>query len=360
MKHVFHIHSNTCYISAFGVIHDESIPNEDIIFILCRNLPVLQTGIKYFRIEDELYYFPFLRNNQLHKFEFLHSKNKIREIDSIIEKEIGQDFIYYVHNSRNYLYRVVITHKSCKEVRFIEDGLDMYLDKKGFDRKYPVKVWLRHRVINFVLGHFLGVYRRLYQPNQPFSNRNTETPKIYGLTDLSFQKFIDPGFEYKRLDAKNLQRIQDYKLKEGTNLFVLTALVEQHVAKPHEVEALLKWYIEKFNIEEIKLNFHPHQSENTRKHIVSVFENKSVKVEVIPDEIIMEVLFINNKGLNIFGTGTSLLIYAAIFSPSSKVYALYPFFKKHLKRDTIRTIFWENTFNKIRSENFNLYLRDFE
>ncbi|WP_422361176.1 polysialyltransferase family glycosyltransferase [Reichenbachiella sp.] len=360
MLHVFHIHSNTCYISAFGVIHEHSIPNEDVIFILCRNLPILHKEIKCFRIDDDLYYFPFLRNNQLHNFKFLHSKDRIREIDSMIENEIDQEFIYYVHNSRNYLYRIIITHHLCKEVRFIEDGLDMYLDRKEFDRKYPVKVWLRHKIINFVLGHLLGIYRRIHQPNQPFHNKSTETPKIYGLTDLSFQKFIDPSYEYKSLDTQNLQKIQDYKLKPGTNVFVLTALVEQHVAKPNEVEALLKWYVEKFNINEVKLNFHPHQSQNTRKHIVSVFEKNSVKVEIIPDEIIMEVLFINNHGLNVFGTGTSLLIYATIFSPSSKVYALYPFFKKHLNRNTIRTIFWENTFSKIRNDNFNLYLRDFE
>jgi len=362
MKHLFHIHSYTCYITSVGILDKENIATSDAIFFIYRSVPIIRKDIKHVFIEDKLYYFPFFTNRKLVNFKFLKTKEIINKFDKIINNEVGDKYIYYVHNSRSYLYRIFITHKSCEEVRFIEDGLDVFLEKKSFYKKYPYKVRIRHKIINFILGYILGpkkVYARLKQYNDPFKNKN-EVSRFYGLTQKSFSHFLPDNSKYQKIDSKIVRSIQNYKIEQGANLFVFSALVEQHVSSQEDIDKLLKWFVKKFDINELFINFHPHQQKSTRDSLVSLLVNENVDVKIIPDNIIMETFFLNNKDLNIFGTGTSLLIYAAYFSPSSNVFVLYPYFKNHLNKVTIRTKFWANTFENMHKDNLYLYLRDFE
>lgn len=358
MKYLFHVHSYTCYITSLGVIKTENLSKEDVTFLICRGLPVIDNDIKHVYMDDHLYYQPYFTNKQLTSFKFLKSKKYIKQVDKIIDNNFDEKFVYYVHNSRNYLYRIVISHPLCEEVQFIEDGLDMYLDEVEFDRKYPRKVRLRHKVINFFLGKLLGVYDRLMQVDDPFANKSGER-HIYGLTDYSFAKFIDEDANYHKVDTEYIRKAQEFLLPKGTNLFVFSALVEQHITTQPIINDFLRWFVNKFQITELSVNFHPHQSEDVRNEIITILKEEGIIVNVVPDEVVMEILFINNDDINVYGIGTSLLIYATYFMEKAKVHSLYPYFEKHLNLITPRTKYWANTYESINKNNFYLYGRDF-
>ena len=362
MKHVFHIHSYTCYITSVGVLRTEEIKKEEAVFFIYRNLPKIIEGIEHVFVSDEDYYFPFFTNKKLLSLDFLKVKSCINMYDNLINERINEPYIYYVHNSRSYLYRVFITHTNCEEVRFIEDGLDMYFTRAAFYKKYPFTVRFRHKIVNYILGNMLGrnkVYQRLKQQNDPFLNKK-EIPKFYGLTEHSFKKFLPERSNFTKIESDVIRDVQNYTIKTGSNVFVFSALIEQFVTSQKNLDELLEWFVKRFKINSLFINFHPHQSVTSRKKIVDLLEAKNVELNIISDNVIMEAFFMNNKCLNIFGVGTSLLLYATYFSPSSKVHVLYPYFKRDLNIDTIRTKFWANTYESMEMDNLLLYGRDFD
>ena len=361
MKHVFHIHSFTCYITSVGVVKMEDIPMNDVIFVIYRSIPKIFTEVKHIYIPDNKYYFPYFTNKKLFNFSFLLTKKYIKYFDNIIYNEIGNDYIFYVHNSRGYLYRIFITNNFCKEVRFIEDGLDAYFTEQAFYKKYPYIVKLRHKIVNYLLGNILGseyVYNRLKQFDNPFKNKK-EIPRFYGLTNDSFSKFLPEKCDYIKINQDIIKDIQEYKVPDGSNVFVFSALIEQYVTTQDILDKFIEWYVMFFKINKVFINFHPHQSVLSRDKIINKLKDENVDIHIIPDDIIMETFFINNKKLNIYGIGTSLLVYASYFSTSSKVYVLYPFFKLNLKLDTIRTKFWDDTYQNMHLKNLYLYGREF-
>lgn len=354
MKHLFHIHSNTCYLTALGIIRHKKINFTDAIFFIFRNLPVIIKNIKHVHIHDRLYYFPYLTNKQLITFKFIYSKYIIKEIDRIINEHIGTEYIYYAHNSRHYLNSVIKTNKFCNQIEFIEDGLDMYLDRYHYYKKYPNKLWLRHKIINYLLGNILGrdVYKRIKQYNNPFTNKGG-MKYFYGLTNSSFSNLLDNQSKYFNVTEKLNYSIKTVKINPGSNVLFFSALVEQKVASHGEINKFLECIVNKFHLANLYIKFHPHQSNRTRQIISKKLKDLSVSFNIIQDSIIIEYLFLKNDQLNVYGIGTSLLIYASYFG-NNKVYVLYKLFSEVIGRDTIRTKYWNNTFINIDNGNIEL------
>ena len=138
MKHLFHIHSNTCYLVALGIVEKKALDVNDVFFLICRKLPKIVDEIHHLYIDNMLYYFPYFTNSHLFRFQFLYSQRAIRKIDYIIDTSIDEEYVYYVHNSRHYLNSIIISHPLCQQVEFMEDGLDMYFEIEKEDIIYII------------------------------------------------------------------------------------------------------------------------------------------------------------------------------------------------------------------------------
>ena len=88
-----------------------------------------------------------------------------------------------------------------------------------------------------------------------------------------------------------------------------------------EVNKFLECFIKKFDIKELYINFHPHQSETTREIIIKKLKSLCNNLIIIPDNIMIEKLLMNNTLINIYGIGTSLLILflQALALPSKEI-----------------------------------------
>ena len=141
------------------------------------------------------------------------------------------------------------------------------------------------------------------------------------LADEPYSKYIKV-YEIKSFDIPTLE------LPVGSNLYLFSALVEQNIASPNDVNKFLECFIQKFGISELYINFHPHQSETTREIIHKKLTSLCKNLIVIPDNIMIEKLLMSNRLINIYGIGTSLLIYGTYFSKENNVYALSNYFSK--------------------------------
>jgi hypothetical protein len=355
MKHIFHIHSNTCYLVSLGIVDKKRLNVGDVIFLICRNLPKIVDEIHHLYIDNTLYYFPYFTNSHLFSFQFLYSQRAIRKVDYIINESVDEEYVYYVHNSRHYLNSIIVSHPLCQQVEFMEDGLDAYFDSEHFGKKYSYTLWKRHRIVNFILGKLLGdsVYSRLKQYNDPFKNKGG-IKSFYGLTDAAFSRLLDDKSQYYNVSDIKKFSIPTIMLPEHSHLYLFSALVEQNIASNDEIEMFLEHFVVKYDIHELYISFHPHQSQLTRQMIETKLSSLSIDYKIIPDDIMVEKLLLNNSGINIYGIGTSLLIYAAYFSSKNNVFALSKYFSQIIDRETDRTKYWLNTFSNIKTDNFHL------
>ena len=351
MKYLFHIHSNINLLTAIGIIEKQSLDKESIVFFMNRGVKT-DFEVKTIEIPEHIYYHPFNTIKELKSFKFFKNRSIIRQIDDIIEESSkGDDFVYFCPNSRVPIYRAFFSHRRCKEVNYIEDGMDAYLSKKELETKYPQRVPKHLLFLDAVFGIFPWFCsKRLKYVNTDFMGSLKDRKSvIYCINEKAYTNQTNTNKII--LDVGEISFFRDLSL-DNDYIFVFDAVVEQKVIEKEDLNTFVEWFSGTyFKGDNIAIKFHPFQSEDSQQEIVGIFNKNNVEVEVISNKIIMEIIFAKRKELSIYGIGSSLLVYAAMFNDHN-VEVLFPYFENYIGVISPRLSTWNAMF--LKSKNVEL------
>lgn len=358
MKHIFHVHSYVNYLTALGVIQKLSLNNENVVLTIARGIPLLNNDYVHFNIEDYLYYHTFNNLKHLPKFKWVHNKEIISAIDDKIMDAIGdRNFIYYCPHSRGYLYQVFITHSNCRGVHYIEDGMDAFLSREAHEKKFPYIIKFYQKVLRNTLFRLPVFARsRLGMFNNAFRSYFDTPSKLFVLSKDSFKNvsYVDVDV----VDMKSITNVSLPSFSSSSKIFIFDAVVEQDVVSEAQLKEFIIWFCSYFcQIKELHVKFHPFQQIAHREWIKEVFENNGFRLSIIADSVPIEYLFVKSQNLDVYGIGSSLLIYASKFS-AHNVTVLYPYFSLAQNHRSNRDTYWESAFSN--DATIRLLGRDFE
>jgi len=348
IKHIFYIHSQTCYITSLKIVQYENIEVNSVIFLLARNTPIIEPKFKHFHIYQIIDNWGFYALRKLLDFKWLQNRRIVNLIDNFIEKIVPDNFIFYSQNGRHYKYNIFISSKKCIGNNYIEDGLDMYSSQSEFNIKYPSPLKLRYLLINKILSNFQGLNKRIFQKNDPFWASSNKT-KFYTLHEYSM-KYIQCD-----LNKINLEKIRlpiTSEELEDLPIFLPSALEEQKICSN---EYILKSYLifcSNHNITRAYIKWHPAHTIQSKKYFLETFSTNNIEIIELPNDLLMELYFSStNKSHKIVSHGSSLLIYAALFGRNCTAHIIYPILHNILGKHTPRSNYWINTYSQYKIDN---------
>ncbi|EOD9422227.1 hypothetical protein [Vibrio campbellii] len=344
MKHIFHIHSNSCYLSALLIIDNEGLSIQDCILFICRNVKVNKEKFKTIEIEDEIYSHRYNAIRYFHKFPFKKNKTYIDKIDASIEECIKQDqYTYYAPHCRNPFYQVFITHPRCVQVHYLEDGMDAYLDMESIYNRFPPYKPLTYKVYDKVLS-FFDEYTKVSRTSR-YVNLYEDIGRypsiLYGLSNQSFS----------HSEKRKCLVFSDAVAKSciGTayvsdSLLLLDAVVEQNVISEDAFKRFIEWFFsETISGPAINVKFHPMQSAFSKRYVLEAASKNDINCNIL-DENLIEIDLYKYQGLKIYGIGSSLLNFASLTN-RHEVHALYDFFEQKLGYLSPRLELWKKAFS---------------
>ena len=355
MKHVFYLHSATCIEMFEAIIDFKKINEKDIVIFNARSLKGLTNKYLEIFISESLDLFPFYTHKQIFNFKWIKSNLIIKNWDRLIDLNIDEEFTFYSQNGRHYKYNVIMTNSLCKHVNYFEDGIDFYFTKNQFNRKYPSPLFLRYKIINFILGKLMGNYARIKQYDNVFRSLSKNDGIFFGLHKNSGSNF--KNYFKKRIILNYDNSYTNHSFNKNDVIFCFSALEEQLITSNKSmIESYICW-INKNKISKINLflRFHPAQTENTKKFIIDKLTMSKYKFKVIPDEIRMESIF-RSKDFSaiVVGCGSSLLMYALLMSNKSIVNVIYPIIEAKVGK-TFRSNQWKDSFEKIKNKRLKIW-----
>ncbi|MCK0144100.1 hypothetical protein MWU78_00380 [Arenibacter sp. F26102] len=342
MKYLFHIHSNINLLTAILSVEHRNINKNNVVFILARGI---ETDFKVNKITlpEVVYYHSFNTLKSLPNLKFRKNKEVLSKIDGIIDKYVDEAFTYFCPNSRVPVYRAFFSHPKCVSVNYIEDGMDAYLSKEELLKKFPVPIPFHQKIADYVFRFFpvFCANRLNYVSDRFLPDLKDSVSEIYCLSDKSFLGQDNGNRNILQIKANSYYNDANI---EFTNVFVFDAVKNQNVIKEKDLFNFVLWFCEDyFRLDAIAIKFHPFQDEKEIEEIIAIFNKNNITVKVIPSQLVLEAVFINNKQLNIFGIGSSLLVYAALFGIQN-VHVLYPYFELAVNFKSPRLTIWNDIF----------------
>jgi hypothetical protein len=349
MKHVFYVHSQTCYITALKVIKFEKILKDQVILLISRNTPLFKNDYQSFHIYPLIDNWPFYTQKQILSFKWFMNRKILNIFDNVINNMIKDNFVFYSQNSRHYKYNAFISSKNCIENHFIEDGLDMYSSQNEFNIKYPDPLKIRYKLVNSLLSTIQNLKKRIFQNDNAFWSKN-DNSFFYALSNFSYQNLnIDTN------KIINLQEVEtDVKIPNINYTFPIilpSALEEQNITTNQNIANSYIYFLKKNSIDVINIKWHPAHTVNSKKIISKLISNEGISINYIDDSIPMELVFAtSNSKLTLISNGSSLLIYGVLLG-QHKSHVIFPILHKISNCKTPRSQYWENTFLNFKLPN---------
>ncbi len=348
LKHVFYLHSQTCYITALKVIKYKKILNDQVILLISRNTPLFNNKYQTFHIYPILDNWPFYTQKKIFNLKWIFNYKALKIFDNVINF-INDDFIFYSQNSRHYKYNIFISSKNCVENHFIEDGLDMYSSQNEFNIKYPTPLKVRYKILNNLLSNIQNLNKRIFQNDNPFWSKNDKS-FFYSLSNLSYQNLnIDKN---KLINLQNVEiNVKIPKINSNYPIILPSALEEQNITTNNNIANSYIQFLKKNSIDIINIKWHPAHTLNSKDIISKLISNEGISINYIDDSIPMELLFAtSNSKLTLISNGSSLLIYGVLLG-QHKSHVIFPVLHKIGNGKTPRSQYWENTFLNLKIPN---------
>jgi len=350
-KHIFYIHSQTCYITSFKTVQYENIDANDVIFLLARNTPVIEPKFKHFHIYPIIDNWRFYRVRKLLNLKWLNNPRIVKIIDNFIEKNVPNNFVFYSQNGRHYKYNIFISSKKCINNHYIEDGLDMYSSHSEFNIKYPNPLKISDVIINKTLPVLQGLRKRVFQFNDPFWASSTNT-KFYTLHEYSMKHI---NCNLKKIDLEKTQLPINVEELEDLPIFLPSALEEQNICNNEYVIKSYLIFCSNHNITRAYIKWHPAHTIQSKKYFLETFRTNNIEIIELPIDLLMELYFSStNKSHKVVSNGSSLLIYAALFGKNCTAHIIYQILHKVLGKKTPRSDYWINTYSQYTINNLIL------
>jgi hypothetical protein len=350
-KHIFYIHSQTCYVISLKIVQYENLDINNVLFLLARNTPIVEPKFKHYHIYPIIDNWGFYKLRSLLDMRWLNNRRVVNLIDNFIENVVPVNFIFYSQNGRHYKYNIFISSKKCIGNNYIEDGLDMYSSNSEFNIKYPNPLKIRHLVINKTLSLFQGLYKRIFQLNNPFWAYNYNT-KFYLLHEYSM-KYIECNLKKINLEKIRLNFICDEL--EDLPILLPSALEEQNICNNKHVLKSYLIFCSNRNISKAYIKWHPAHTNQSKNYFLNIFKANNIGIIELPNNLSMELYFsATNKLHKVISNGSSVLIYAALFGKNCSAHIIYPILHNVLGKKTPRSDYWINTYSQYKIKNLHL------
>ncbi|MEG0601720.1 MAG: polysialyltransferase family glycosyltransferase [Mucinivorans sp.] len=314
MKHIFVVHSNITYLSALGIIIAERLDLSDCTLVsegvFMRQEPVPTVAIPYFRGLKACGYNP------------LQYLSPSRAIDRrLSELTLGEPFTAYLATMGR-LARHTISHPRCAEFHFMEEGLLSYVTSFSIDvltLHDSARPWRTTSLAQRFKSCFLPFFRA-YSPRLaalPLFYNAYPSPrrKFYGYTAQS-HTLIDPSSRRQISLQQVAERFTFHTTLQLANSVIwIGDCVEGtgHTVSEY-LQALECGFVEqvllKGNINTVFVKFHYRESAYSRAETLAIFARHGISITVIDDSAIMEIELMATSSAHLYGTYSSLLVYA--------------------------------------------------
>ena len=345
MKHIFTVHSSITFLVTYATIKHLNLNPKDVI-IISQKYKVPISGYKV--IAD----FHSAQNNSLLKQ--LKNFNVPRAFDKYINKYLnGKEFIAYV-DLMSYYQKILVTHQKCKKFHFIEEGNSAYQanddlnDIVWHERKenWRSKGWKDFKSIARVLrGYNLKL---LSLPYIYSAYAFMESTRFYAFSKNAFYNLAPE----KRIllqpskNDKNIELLAGGHFLNNATIWLdgsnarYTGLDESYYYDA--IEKAIPILKQKGVIKDtVYAKLRPGIKDLSSNKLVSILKANGLKVEVMPNDLILEAFFMQSSNCKIIGVLTAALEYAHVFG--HEVYSIYGLFEKQPPTFFDRmTGFWEN------------------
>ena len=319
MKHIFTIHSPITFFSACAVIFQEKLAHEDVIIIN----DGYKVPFKIGKIVDSY------QQQEKGIWKKIKNFNLVKAYDQYInELTHGQQFIAYIDLMHAY-QRLLITHPNCVKFNFIEEGTASYVvpDNLFFITYGAKHVTFRNKNLSQLIKSIFRIIRgvNIRVLSLPFS------PQAYAdINEVKFYTFSEHGYPGIKKEKKILLNPHEIDNTVWSNSYYYTQICDEvvwieesfprvyKVAEENYSEAILNVVdvLKQKGKTKVLVKLRP-KSKASNSFLVDILEKNNIEVEVIPDTIIAEWLFIQANNLQVIGIVSSLLFYASIFGQQS-------------------------------------------
>lgn len=332
MKHVFSVHSPITFLAAHAVIKNLHLPVSNVV--------ILTNGYK---VPIEKYpVHPFYSRTRTNFFQKLIHLNVPKNEDSYLTKIIGDEHFTAYIDIMAFHQRALITHPQCKRINFIEEGnvhyrdLDTLTDLTWDQRsgRYRANTFLASlmeaaKAAKWALRGY--TQRMLHIPYSYTSYIAHENSTFFGFDDTAFPVVPNSKKHVLKLepDAEIAKMAGNVSI-EGSVIWVdgsnsrFTGLPEEDYH--HAIDKA----IDKLDLKSkrIYIKLRPGFTDYNANYLYRKLKGLGYEVEVLPDNLIIECVFINSQNCLVVGNLSSALFYAAL--AGHRAVSLYSLFQKRV------------------------------
>jgi hypothetical protein len=291
-KYLFAIHSHITLLSALAVIQHHKIVNPVLIITTNYKIPArINFNFEFHYLPEKISYLhtvPSYGNANILKLGLT-----ILKLDSWIKKITNNlYFKLFIPHSKIFLYQVLLTHKKCLELNYIDEGLLSYTDKYHKE-SMGVEINIFKRLFMFNYFNRCNIHnKKKIVYNQAFRFVNTQ-PSQNGIKNIPWPTIRS-------------SEIVDFS---NTTILVLDNPVYGDVCKKEEYLSYLKFIANRFTAKHIFIKHHPR--ERDIEQITQIFNDAGVLFQIIKDDTILELSMLNSTNIQFYGGWSSLLFYAS-------------------------------------------------
>lgn len=299
MKYVFLVNSHTTYFTALGTIAKKNLPQKEVRMIYVRNYrnALAKKDVVAADFSD-VFSYPFFKNlSRFNKY--------IKGIDERVNKLVDDDnFLLYIPHLSYRLFQIIYTNKHCVGMNYIQEGA-LVFDKLLTKKPQPLLFRIYDKLLNMCFGGRLWACH--YTWTIPDNKLKGEEPESFALTDNFFK-----ALPYKRnlitwpqFDIKGTE----YEINPEYPCFIFESSVEMGVVEYNVYMKYSEELIKEVGKEMNYVKFHPFQSEENKKYLVSLFQKYGKEVKQLSMEIPFETYLSTYKNLTLAGFKSSILIF---------------------------------------------------
>lgn len=346
MKHIFTIHSHVTFLVAYSTIQYLKLNPNDVILLSSR-YKVLVDG---FRVEKAF------------QTRFASFKDKLLTINAplshdkyITQLTGGDEFVAYI-DLMSYYQKILVTHSKCIQFHFIEEGNGTYQsDDDLTDITWPER-HSSYRMPGYFSRDFFKSISRIIRgynlrllsiPYNYMAFANIRNLKFFCFSSNSYfnapheKKVIlrpGPSDELKKMTLGIALSNQTIWIDGSNGRY--TGLPEDFYHRAID-KAILKLKQAAIINKVVYVKLRQGEDIN-RNYLISALKREHVSVEVLPDFMVLEALFIVSEKCTVVGNLSAALEYAYCFG--HKTFSIYSLFEQKVPTFFDRmTGFWEHT-----------------
>ncbi|MEL6655590.1 MAG: polysialyltransferase family glycosyltransferase [Bacteroidota bacterium] len=334
--HVFTVHSPITFLAAHAIVQQLQIPVEHVV-ILSDNYHV---PIDKYRV------YPYLDNLNRKWYQILRRLNTPLNEDHYLDKILGgRSFVAYI-DLMSYHQAILVTHPKCLSFNFFEEGAFSYrtgdtmasLAWDWYFKKYPYRVSgfanrLKHIFLAMKWAARGYSQRLLAVPYSYNAYAFVEGVNYYGFSDQTFPD-IPPAKKHVLQLSENSPDID--QLAAGIKLEQTFIWVDGARGKftrvpdsyyHRAIDKAIDLFRSELQERGVYVKLRPGKKDLTNNYLYQTLCKQGFDVQVLPDELVLECVFINAKDCVVIGNVSPALLYAKAMG-GHRAYTIYSLYEK--------------------------------